>query len=90
MILAILGIIDILAGISLLVPNFLAFYLGIIIILKGISSMFGVATGNVAIIVMGIVDIIAGILLVSGFSLPLIWLLMIVKGFFSLVSGLGN
>ena len=90
MLLAILGIVDILGGIILLFPNFLAFYLGIIIILKGLSSMLSLASGNLAIIILGIVDIIAGIMLIFSFSLPFIWLILIVKGFFSLVSGMGG
>lgn len=90
MILVILGIIDILAGISLLVPNFLAFFLGIVVILKGISSILSLVTGNVAIVAMGVLDVIAGIMLLLSFSFPLVWVLMIIKGFFSLVSGLGN
>ena len=90
MLLALLGIIDILAGISLIYPNFLAFYIGIIIILKGVSSMLGVAAGNLVIVILGIIDVVAGISLVLGLAVPWIWLLLIVKGFFSLVSGLGR
>ena len=90
MILIVLGIIDILAGISLLMPNYLAFILGIVVILKGISSILSIATGNVAIAAMGVLDVIAGIMLLLSFSFPLVWILMIIKGFFTLISGLGN
>ena len=90
MILVILGIIDILAGVSLIIPNFLAYILGIVVILKGISSILSIATGNIAIVAMGVLDVIAGIMLLLSFSFPIIWILMILKGFFSLVSGLGN
>jgi hypothetical protein len=90
MLLIVLGIIDILAGFSLLFPNFLVFYIGVFITLKGVSSMFGIATKNVGIVIMGIVDIVAGLSLVFGFSIPLLWLLMIVKGSLSLVYDLGR
>lgn len=90
MLLLILGIVDILAGISMLAPNFLAFYLGIIVLLKGVSSMLGIATKNAAIVIMGLADIFAGLSLLLGFSIPLLWLIMFVKGFFSLIHGLGN
>jgi len=90
MLLAILGIVDMLGGITMLFPNFLAFYIGVIILLKGISSMLSLVTGNLVIIILGIVDIIAGLMLIFSFSLPFIWLILIVKGFFSLVSSLGR
>lgn len=90
MLIAILGIVDILGGITMLFPNFLAFYLGLIIFLKGLSSMLSLASGNIVIIAMGVVDIVAGLMLLFSFSLPFIWLILIVKGFFSLVSGLGS
>jgi uncharacterized membrane protein HdeD (DUF308 family) len=90
MLLVILGIIDILAGISMLYPNFLAFYLGVLVLLKGISSMLSLATKNAGIVIMGVIDIVVGLSLVFGFSIPLLWLIMIVKGAFSLVSGLGS
>lgn len=90
MLLIILGIVDILAGISFLVPNFLAFYIGVFVLLKGISSMLSLATKNAGIVIMGAIDIIAGLSLVFSFSVPLLWLVMIIKGAFSLVSGLGD
>jgi uncharacterized membrane protein HdeD (DUF308 family) len=90
MLLIILGIVDILAGISMLYPNLLAFYIGVLILLKGVSSMFGIATKNAGIAIMGVIDIVAGLSLVFSFSIPLLWLILIVKGAFSLASGLGN
>lgn len=90
MLLIILGIIDILAGVSLLIPNILAFYIGVFVILKGVSSMFSIATKNISIMIMGIIDIVAGLSLVFGFSVPLLWLIVIAKGAFSFVSGLGK
>lgn len=90
MLLTILGIIDIIAGLSLLFPNFLAFYIGVFMTLKGVSSMFSIATKNVSIVIMGIIDIVAGLSLVFGFSVPLLWLIVIAKGAISFVSGLGG
>jgi len=77
--------IDILAGISLLFPNFLGFYLGIAVLLKGISSMFGIPTGDVGIVIMGIIDIIAGIMLLLNFSIPWFWVIPILKGVYCLL-----
>lgn len=85
MILLFLSILDVLIGISLMFPNFLGFYLGIIAILKGLSSMLGIPTGDFGIVIMGIVDIIAGIMLLTGFSIPWFWLLPMLKGAYSLI-----
>lgn len=90
MILFALGIIDTLAGISLLFPNFLGFYLGIIVLLKGLSSMFGLPTGDMGIVIMGIIDITVGAILLLNFSVPWFWLLPIIKGIYSLLAGLGS
>lgn len=90
MFLFVLGIIDVLAGVSLLVPNFLGFYLGIAMALKGLSSMLGMATGDAMIVIMGILDVLTGIMLLTGFIIPWFWLIVLIKGIFSLVSGLGS
>lgn len=81
---------DILAGVSLLIPNFLGFYLGIVILLKGLSSMLGLPTGDLGIVIMGIVDIIAGVMLLTNFSIPWFWILPMIKGVYSLIAGLGS
>ena len=85
-----LSMIDILAGITLLFPNFLGFYLGIAVLIKGVSSMFGIPTGDLGIVIMGSIDIIVGIMLLTGFSIPWIWILPILKGVYSMLSGLGG
>jgi len=85
MILLFLSILDVLIGISLMFPNFLGFYLGIIAVLKGLSSMLGIPTGDIGIVIMGIVDIIAGVMLLTGFSIPWFWLLPMLKGAYSLI-----
>jgi ABC-type antimicrobial peptide transport system permease subunit len=80
-----LSILDILVGISLMFPNFLGFYLGIIVLLKGLSSMLGIPTGDIGIVAMGIIDLIAGIMLLTGFYIPWFWLLPMLKGVYSLI-----
>jgi uncharacterized membrane protein HdeD (DUF308 family) len=77
--------IDILVGVTLLFPNFLGFYLGIAILLKGISSMFGIPTGDLGIVIMGSIDIIAGLMLLLNFSVPWFWVLPILKGVYCLL-----
>ena len=89
MLLSLLGIIDIFAGISLLYPNFLGFYIGMLLLLKGAYSMSSLVTKNVMITAMGIIDIAAGLSLVLDFSIPLLWLVLVVKGSLTLIQGLG-
>lgn len=86
----ILSMVDILAGVSLLIPNFLGFYLGVLILLKGLSSMLGLPTGDLGIVIMGIIDIIAGIMLLTNFSIPWFWVLLMIKGVYSLIAGMAS
>ena len=88
MLLALLSIIDIMAGISILFPNFLGFYLGIIMLLKGGSSLLGSLTGSFTMAALGAVDIAAGLMLIFSVSLPLFWLVLLIKGVVSFVSSL--
>ena len=91
MFLTILGLIDIAVGISLIFPNFLGFYLGIISSLKGASSTIGgITMKNIVFIILGIIDLIAGLMLIFSFSVPWFWALIIIKGAYSLVAGLGS
>jgi len=90
MILVILSLIDILAGISLIFPNFLVFYLGIIVTIKGASSIIGSFAMKYFFEVMGFIDLITGLMLLLGFSIPWFWILPIIKGIYSLIVGLGN
>ena len=90
MLLLALSIVDILVGISLMFPNFLGFYLGVIVLLKGLSSMLGIPTGDIGIVIMGVVDIVAGIMLLTGFSIPWFWLLPMLKGVYCLIVGLAT
>ena len=91
MFLTILSIIDIAVGISLIFPNFLGFYLGIITSLKGASSALGgITMKEFVFVILGIIDILAGLMLIFNFSIPWFWILPMVKGLFSLISGLGR
>ena len=71
-------------------PNFLGFYLGVLILLKGLSSMLGIPTGDVGIVIMGGIDIIAGIMLLINFSIPWFWLLPMLKGVYCLILGFAS
>jgi hypothetical protein len=91
MLLAIFAIIDMAVGVSLLFPNMLSFYLGIISSLKGLSSVVGgVTSGEVIFLILGAIDLTAGLMLVLNFSFPWFWILPMIKGVFSLVSSLGS
>jgi uncharacterized membrane protein HdeD (DUF308 family) len=90
MILAILGILDIIAGISLAFPNFLVFYLGIIILVKGIFSIVGSFAAKYFLDFMGFIDLIVGLMLLFHFSIPFFWILPIIKGVYSLIVGMAQ
>ena len=87
---ALLGFLDILVGISLVFPNFLAFYLGLIVLIKGISSVVGSFAVGFFFDVMGFIDLAAGIILLLGFSVPWLWILPMIKGVYSLIDGLAG
>jgi len=90
MLMALLGFLDILVGISLVFPNFLAFYLGLIVLIKGISSVVGSFAVGFFFDVMGFIDLAAGIILLLGFSVPWLWILPMIKGVYSLIDGLAG
>lgn len=91
MLLIILSLIDILVGISLMFPNFLGFYLGIIASLKGISSTIGgITMKEITFVILGIVDIIAGLMLIFNFGIPWFWIIPMLKGIYSLIVGVGS
>ncbi|MEM5872523.1 MAG: hypothetical protein QXD55_01545 [Candidatus Aenigmatarchaeota archaeon] len=90
MLLFILSLLDIMVGISLMIPNPIGFYLGILVLIKGLSSMLGIPTGDIGIVVMGFIDIIAGIMLLANFSIAWFWILPMLKGIYCLVVGLAT
>jgi len=86
-------LIDIITGLFLLFPNAfptVSFYLGIIVLLKGLSSMVGSLLAKDWIVLLGIIDLIAGLMLIFNFSFPWFWILMVLKGIYSLIVGLGG
>ena len=90
MIIAILGILDIIAGISLIFPNPLVYYIGIIILIKGIFSVVASFAAKYFLDFMGFIDIAVGIILLFHFSIPFFWILPIIKGVYSLIAGLSQ
>jgi len=89
MFLLLLSLIDIAVGISLIFPNFLGFYLGIIVSLKGISSSIGgLVSKEISFVLLGFIDIVAGLMLMFNFSIPWFWIIPMIKGIFSLIAGL--
>lgn len=89
MIIALLGILDILAGISLVFP-FLTFYLGISMLIKGIFSIAGSFASKFFLDFMGFIDLIVGLMLLFHFSIPFFWIFPVIKGAYSLIVGLAS
>ena len=89
MLLAIIGVVDILAGISLIYPNFLGFYLGVILLLKGASSIIGGISSKMF-IVLGAIDVLASFMLFFNLSIPWLWVILVLKGIYSIMTGLGR
>jgi hypothetical protein len=91
MLLLLFSAIDIAAGLSLAVPNFLGFYLGIMMLVKGIYSFTScLAMNDVGFTLMGLLDILAGVSLAFSFAIPWLWLIVLIKGVVSLMTGLGS
>ncbi len=91
MLLWLFGLLDILAGAGLLfmgsAPAGLLFWLGILVLLKGISSVGGGAMSGFFMDFMGWIDLAVGICLLMHWSVPLLWLLILAKGLWSLFAG---
>lgn len=87
LILKIFGTIDIISGIALLIPEILlpmCSIIGTIVLLKGIYSVSSSLFVGYFYDIMGILDLLAGITLILSFNIPLLWILMIIKGIASL------
>ncbi|MBU3896783.1 MAG: hypothetical protein KJ697_02515 [Nanoarchaeota archaeon] len=85
----ILGLLDIIAGIclALTLKNSIIGMIGMIILIKGISSLLGSFVTKHFLDWMGYIDVITGICLISGFVIPYFWLLPIFKGTYSILTG---
>jgi len=93
MILFILGLLDLVAGLVIIFPDFLsfvAFYIGIIILLKGIFSFGTAALNNHWLDWMGAIDIITGISILTGFSFQYLWVLPVMKGVYTILMYYGG
>jgi len=94
MLLSLLGLIDILAGFFILfsesIPSGILFFLGIIILLKGISSITGGLLAKFFFDFLGWIDLIVGLALIFSWNIPFLWILPILKGTYCLIIGFGK
>ncbi len=91
MILAFLGAIDIIGAVLLLTgksaPQFIVFWIGIIILLKGIASVLGSVASGFFLDILGAIDLIVGLSLIFSWSLSWFWWAPLIKGAYSLFVG---
>ena len=88
MILKILGAIDIIAALILLYPgqlSALSYFFGIIVLAKAAYSLISCFLGGFYADFMGFADLVAGISLLTGFGIPFLWLIMLLKGLVSMI-----
>jgi hypothetical protein len=94
MLVALFGLLDILAGLGLLFVNSVAatllFWLGMLMLVKGVVSVGGATMQKYYLDWMGWIDIIAGVCLLIQFSVPLLWILVLAKGLWSFFAGLSS
>jgi len=89
MFVALLGLLDILAAAILvwhLWPE-LALLLGIVYLIKGLSSILGSIFSGFWFEWMGITDILVGISFVLALEIPFLWIPLFLKGLFSAITG---
>jgi hypothetical protein len=93
MLLIVLGLLDIFAGFSLLslgsIPSSILIIIGAIIALKGVASLLGSLASRYYLDWMGWVDLIAGLLLIFTFDVPFFWILLMLKGVYTIIRGFG-
>jgi len=90
MIVAFLGMLDVFAAALLLWPGLwpgVLFVLGIIYALKGLSSLAGSLAGGFLFDWMGATDLLAGLCFILGFAIPYLWMVLLLKGIMSLLTG---
>lgn len=90
MLLAMISALDIIIGIMLMIPGILlpvAFYLGVLMFIKGLSSVIGGLMGSEFIIILGLIDILAGLMVIFNFTIPWFWLVVLLKGTYSFIVG---
>jgi len=91
MLLTILSLLDILAGLLLLFRiSFLASVVGIIVLLKGISSVLGSIISRNFFDWMGLIDLVVGLTLVFNLGLDWFWIFPVLKGSYTLILSVGH
>lgn len=94
MILAVLGLIDIIAGVSIIFPSTSPFllYFAIFCLIKGVISIPSLLEGEIFIFILGLIDIAAFFSLTLAYLnfsfLKIVGLLMILKGIYSFITGI--
>lgn len=90
MLVILLGILDIIATVALATDYLsgIAFYLGVIMLIKGLLSVGGSIASKYFLDWMGAVDLVAGVLLIFSWNIPLFWILLGIKGIYSIISGI--
>ncbi len=89
MILALYGIVDMVAALGLALPifsNTFMFFFGLLLLLKGISSLAGSFASGYWLDWMGAADFLAGLMFIFNFSIPLFWILPLLKGAFAIIA----
>lgn len=79
---------DLIGALLLVYPGVfgrLAFYIGLILLVKGAVSFLGSFLTGFFFEFMGALDIIAGICILLGWKVPILWVLLLIKGLWSFV-----
>ena len=90
MLLAVISLIDLIAGVLLMLPDVfpqITFYVAVLLILKSISTLMGGLLERSFFVVLGLIDLLAGFMLLFNFIVPWFWLLLMIKGSYSFIVG---
>ena len=94
MMLLMLGVLDIAIGTALAAQGSLAasilLALGILAVIKGAFSVLNNIVTGFWLDVLGFLDLLAGISLIMGWSVPFLWIIVIVKGLWSVIMGVAS
>ncbi len=88
MILLLLGLLDVIAGISLLYPGMffsILFYIAIAVLIKGFYSFGSSVLNNYWLDWMGAVDMVTGIIILTGLHVPYFWVIPVMKGLYTVL-----
>ena len=91
MILAVLGLIDVIAGILLFLesaaPGSYVTWVGFLVLLKAAYSIVTSIASKFYFDIFGIIDLITAFLMLTAFYVPFFWLLPLLKGIYSIFVG---